>query len=466
MANKIEQLKAIINDPKSSPDNVARAQQLLDEQMRATAAPAGDAGVPAGSLDAEIQGIISNLEAALKTSGGSINIAEVRRLILEEFAKRKIKESDLSPDLIAKLVSSRPVTLTINRIGQTPIKSNIKGNFLQRPIVQLLLSDLLAKNNSYLYGGAGTGKTFVAEKIADMIGWEKITLNCNQFTSPLDILGGQTIDGYQEGKLSMAWSNRILLPDGTTKQVDGVVLILDELPKIDPNTAGILNEALAKVKEESYDEQTGTFKKPTIRNGKNQVLELGNLYVIATGNVPLNTIDPDYEANFKQDLSLQDRFIGSTYRVFVDYEYEFTDIMKGYAFIWIFLVKVREGIEKLRATGQAFVSLRLMINARATYTEYRNIKDSKAGQMGALTANTAITNPKTLVDTMENFFGLLKPSTKEALLKEVDFDAFKRIVKSKDKMPFDPNNPNFDTPEELEEGARIVEEYKNKQNVN
>ena len=260
MANKIEQLKAIINDPKSSPDNVARAQQLLDEQMRATAAPAGDAGVPAGSLDAEIQGIISNLEAALKTSGGSINIAEVRRLILEEFAKRKIKESDLSPDLIAKLVSSRPVTLTINRIGQTPIKSNIKGNFLQRPIVQLLLSDLLAKNNSYLYGGAGTGKTFVAEKIADMIGWEKITLNCNQFTSPLDILGGQTIDGYQEGKLSMAWSNRILLPDGTTKQVDGVVLILDELPKIDPNTAGILNEALAKVKDETYDAETGTFK--------------------------------------------------------------------------------------------------------------------------------------------------------------------------------------------------------------
>jgi cobaltochelatase CobS len=317
-----------------------------------------------------------------------------------------------------------------------------------------------------LYGGAGTGKTFVAEQIADIIGWEKITLNCNQFTSPLDILGGQTIDGYQEGKLSMAWSNKIVLADGTTKKVDGVVLILDELPKIDPNTAGILNEALAKVKDDKYDEATKTWKKPTIRNGKNEVLELGNLFVIATGNVPLNTIDPDYEANFKQDLSLQDRFIGSTYRVFVDYEYEFNVIMKGYAFIWIFLVKVREAIEKLRANGQAFVSLRLMINAKATYSEYRMIKDKKAGGAGAMNANTAISNPKTLVDTMENFFGLFKPSTKDALLKEVDFEGFKAIVAEKDKMPFDSDNPDFDTASEIAEGNKMVKEYKRKQKVN
>jgi cobaltochelatase CobS len=465
MANKIDQLKAIINDPKSSPDNVARAQQLLDEMMRGSSSSAEAPATPS-SLDSEIQGIISNLEAALRGSGGTVNVAEVRRLILEELAKRKIKEGDLSPDLMAKIFSSRPVTLTVSRLGQTPIKKSVKSEFLERPIVQLLLSDLLARNNSYLYGGAGTGKTFVAEQIADIIGWEKITLNCNQFTSPLDILGGQTIDGYQEGKLSMAWSNKIVLADGTTKKVEGVVLILDELPKIDPNTAGILNEALAKVKDDKYDEATKTWRKPTIRNGKNEVLELGNLFVIATGNVPLNTIDPDYEANFKQDLSLQDRFIGSTYRVFVDYEYEFNVIMKGYAFIWIFLVKVREAIEKLRANGQAFVSLRLMINAKATYSEYRMIKDKKAGGAGAMNANTAISNPKTLVDTMENFFGLFKPSTKDALLKEVDFEGFKAIVAEKDKMPFDSDNPDFDTASEIAEGNTMVQEYKRKQKVN
>lgn len=469
MANKIEQLKAIINDPKSSSDNIARAQQLLDEQMRISSSVAtteGEVAAKISSLDDEVQAIITNLEKALRASGGNINISEVRKIVLEELAKRKIKESDLSPDLLAKIIASRPVSLTLTKVGETPIKKQVSGAFLQRPIVQLLLSDLLAKNNSYLYGGAGTGKTFVAEEIADLVGWEKITLNCNQFTSPLDILGGQTIDGYQEGKLSMAWSNEIVNPDGTTKKVDGVVLILDELPKIDPNTAGILNEALAKVKDEKYDPATKTWKKPTIRNGKNKVLPLGNLFVIATGNVPLNTIDPDYEANFKQDLSLQDRFIGSTYRVFVDYDFEFNVIMKGYAFIWIFLVKVRQEIEKLRATGQAFVSLRLMINAKATYKEYRTLKSSSGSGASAITASTAISNPKTLIDTMDNFFGLFKPATREALLNEVGYDKFKKIVAQKNSMPFNPSAPDFDTASEIVEGEQIIKEYKESQKVN
>jgi cobaltochelatase CobS len=469
MANKIDQLKAIINDPKSSSDNIARAQQLLDEQLRISSAVANtEAEVVSkiSSLDDEVQAIITNLEKALRASGGNVNISEVRRIVLEEFAKRKIKEADLSPDLLAKIVASRPVSLTLTRVGETPIKKEVSGSFLQRPIVQLLLSDLLAQNNAYLYGGAGTGKTFVAEEIADLVGWEKITLNCNQFTSPLDILGGQTIDGYQEGKLSMAWSNEIINADGTMKKVDGVVLILDELPKIDPNTAGILNEALAKVKDKKFDEATKTWKKPTIRNGKNKVLPLGNLFVIATGNVPLNTIDPDYEANFKQDLSLQDRFIGSTYRVFVDYDFEFNDIMKGYAFIWIFLVKVRQEIEKLRATGQAFVSLRLMINAKATYREYRVLKASSGSGASALTASTAISKPKTLIDTMDNFFGLFKPATREALLNVVQYDKFKQIVAEKDKMPFNPSAPDFDTASEITEGKEIINKYKASQKVN
>ena len=128
MANKIEQLKAIINDPKSSSDNVARAQQLLDEQMRLSSTitqTEGEEVAKLGTLDAEVQAIIANLERALKSSGGNVNIAEVRRIVLDELAKRKIKESDLSADLLAKIVASRPVSLTLSRVGQTPIKKNV-----------------------------------------------------------------------------------------------------------------------------------------------------------------------------------------------------------------------------------------------------------------------------------------------------------------------------------------------------
>jgi len=452
--NPIQELERIIATS-NDPDTVELAKKRLEALASVGSA---NVQVAAQSMEAsdEVQAILAALNKAI--SGGVTNEAEVRRFINEEFKIRKISLSDLSQDLISLINSSRSVNLTINKLFGISLTKNVKASMLQRPLTQKILTDLMARNNVYLYGGAGTGKTFIAEEIAEMLGWEKIILNCNQFTSPLDILGGQTIEGYQEGKLSMAWSNMITMPDGSKKEVAGAVLILDELPKIDPNTAGILNEALAKVKAFIYDEATNTMKAPTIRNGKNELLSLKNLFVIATGNVPLNTIDPDYEANFKQDLSLQDRFIGSTYRVFVDLSYEFTDIMKGFAFIWIFLTKVRKAVVDARATGQAFVSLRLMINSKATYTAYRAIVDKVMEKKGNV-SNSAISNPKTIIDTMDDFFNLFKPTTKETIINQVDYAGFKKIVEAKNKMPFNPDAPNFDTPDEINQAKSMIINY-------
>lgn len=461
MATQIENLEAIINDPTSSEDNKRLARQNL-ERLQAVGSAQVQTAAMTGEGDAELMAVLNALQAAMKGGGANVSMSEVRKAVNEELAKRKISESDLSPQLLALLNSTRNVKLTVGKLLGIQTTKNVSGKTLARPLTQLILSDIIARNNTYLYGGAGTGKTFLAEEIADMLGWTKITLNCNQFTSPLDILGGQTIDGYQEGKLSMAWSNVIVSADGKEEKVDGCVLILDELPKIDPNTAGILNEALAKVKDFKIDPATGVAIPPTIRNGKNKVLELGNLVVIATGNVALNTIDPDYEANFKQDLSLQDRFIGSTYRVYVDYQFEADSIMNGFAFIWLFLVKVRESIQNNRGGGQAFVSIRLMTNVKSTYVAYREVKDNIAKQKGKISSD-AITNPKTIVESMENFFGLFKPATKEAILNEVDFNQFKRTVEEKNNMPYDPNNPNFDTPQELQMVQQVIADYKAQQ---
>ncbi|MBW2998223.1 AAA family ATPase [Candidatus Woesearchaeota archaeon] len=44
---------------------------------------------------------------------------------------------------------------------------------------------MLARNNVYLYGGAGTGKTYSARTISKLLDWNLITVNCNQFTSAL-----------------------------------------------------------------------------------------------------------------------------------------------------------------------------------------------------------------------------------------------------------------------------------------
>jgi cobaltochelatase CobS len=456
---QIEELQNIIATA-TEPDIIELARMRLQEItpiVQPQMALSGDS-------DASVLAILAALQNALALGGASVNAADLRKLINEELAKRKITDKDLSPSLLAMLNSARAVSITANKLFGVSLSQNVQAKTLERPLVQMVLSDLMARNNVYLYGGAGTGKTFLAEEIADMLGWERITLNCNQFTSPLDILGGQTIDGYQEGKLSMAWSNQMVNADGSKREVAGAVLILDELPKIDPNTAGILNEALAKVKDFKYDTANGTIKAPTIRNGKNEVLELRNLFVIATGNVPLNTIDPDYEANFKQDLSLQDRFIGSTYKVFVDYRYECNEIMKGYAFIWIFMVQVREAVIKNRATGQAFVSLRIMVNLKWTYSAFREVVDKVSNTKGNI-SNDAITNPKTIINSLVDFFNLFKPAIKDSIINEVDFEGFKRIVAEKNKLPFDSTAPNFDTPQELAQTVVMINNYEATQKI-
>lgn len=462
MAIRIDELRAIINDPDSTPENKQQAQLLIDAEERRLADIGGarlQLAAGQSAADADLAAALAAIQNVLQATGGTANTADIRKAVIEELEKRKINLSDLSPDLLAFLNSKRSVTFTMKMMNLTTTK-NASSEFLNRPLTQLILSDVMARNNVYLYGGAGTGKTFVAETLADLLGWKLITLNCNQFTSPLDILGGQTIDGYQEGKLSMAWSNKITYPDGRTEEVDGCVLLLDELPKIDPNTAGILNDALAKVKSFKMDAATGQVIAPKIMNGRNEVLQLGGgrgggFFVIATGNVPLNTIDPDYEANFKQDLSLQDRFVGSTYEIFVDYQVEWDNVGKGFAFIWLFLVKVREKIKEIRATNQAFVSLRLMINVIETYKVYRDIKNNAKKQKGSISTE-AITKPKSVIDALDNFFNLFKEAPRNTIKRDVDYDGFKRILAQKDKMPYNPDAPDFDTPEEIREAEQLI----------
>lgn len=456
MATKVDELKNIIATS-SDPAIVDIAQKQLDA-LESIGGAQVQIAQATQSQDPEILAVLGALERVIQGGGGgNVSQRDLRNAINEELKIRKITKDDLATQLIAFIESERKVQITINQMLGLSTVTNTTGSFVERPLAQLLLSDLIAKNNAYLYGGAGTGKTFIAEKIAELLDWTPITLNCNQFTSPIDILGGQTIDGYQEGKLSMAWSNEVVNASGIKEKKKGCVLILDELPKIDPNTAGILNDALAKVKNFGFDTKTGLAIPPTIRNGKNEVMPLGNLFVVATGNVALNTIDPDYEANFKQDLSLQDRFIGSTYKVVVDYQYEFKDIMKGYAFIWIYLQKVRESIISYRAQSEAFVSLRLMLNVKATYDAYRDVlaktKNAKlSGTMGEL-----VNKPKNIIESMESFFNLLKPTQKDAIMKDTDFDGFKKIVLKKDKMPYyEDKKNNYDTPQELLEGQEML----------
>jgi|TARA_R110000850_G_scaffold58024_3_gene135192 cobaltochelatase CobS len=397
---------------------------------------------------------------SMQSLGADIDEDEVRRIVRDEIQTDKITLSDLD-DTVKSLFKAQPTTITLNikQGASTRVVKKTLSDVESRPLVQKLLSDVLARNNSYLYGGAGTGKTFMANTLKKILDWDLVVINCNQFTSALELIGGQTIDGYQEGKVIRAYGN--LNPDGSPMG-KGCILLLDELPKIDPNTAGILNSALASVGEFQDGEAS------TIQNAKGDVIQRGDCFIMATGNSLLNTKDAEYEANFKQDLSLQDRFAGSTYEVFVNEQFEWNGILnQQWAFIFIYLTKLRKLIKDEGFTAKAFVSIRLMQSLQKTYNVYRQVIDAKGkvknfSQMADISFTPLIndgalgvvnsTSVKTVDDSMDEFFSLFSKEQSDILKEKSEYDAWKQIVREKDKFAMDKLN----TDEELKEVKDIL----------
>ena len=389
--------------------------------------------------------------------GGGVDKAEVEKMLKDYLQKSKIGLNDLTDELKGYLTSNMKVALSVTTNTLTGVKGGtVKKEVYEMPLFQKILTDVVSMNNVYLFGGAGTGKTFIAKEIAEFLNYELIVLNCNQYTSPLEIIGGQTIDGYQLGKLERAWGN--LDVKGKRSQYLGAVLCIDEMPKIDPNTAGLFNDALSKVKDYDVDDADPVNPiqvAPFIENGKGERIYKGNLVIIATGNLKLNELSTEYEANFKQDLSLQDRFAGSTYEVTVDYNSEYNGMMKGFAFIWIALIRLREKIEAEKWTGFAFVSRRIMLSLKTTYITYRQAKGN------SLTNTTqkvkdALESPKTLKQGLDSFLNLFKPDQIKRLQEAMRYDDFIKIIEQKNKMPLD----KLDTTEELTIVADLIQKNK------
>lgn len=217
-----------------------------------------------------------------------------------------------------------------------------------------IITNLALGNNTFLYGEAGSGKTEMAKEIANFLELEYEILNCSQWTSPIDIIGGYTINGYTEGKLIRAFR-------------EGKIIILDELPKLEPNTAGLLNEILS-YRVYQYEDVKSM---PYITDGLGKKIQMNpNFRVIATGNTNMKTTSSKYSANYVQDLSLVDRFNGSFYKI------EFNEKLASYLmnpFMGLFNVLnvIRKAINDLEMNEN--ISLRIMLDFKevAKYqTEY------------------------------------------------------------------------------------------------
>ena len=358
-----------------------------------------------------------------------------REFLKSILADIQLTDKNIDPNLILKLMAELNAQQQTRRpVSNAPKSKSEKGKAVAKPIAigedsmeAKIVSDLLEGNNVYLMGKAGTGKTYIAKAIAKSVMRQpEYVINCSQWTSPIEIRGGQTIKGYEEGQLIKAWAN-------------GGILILDELPKLDPNTAGLLNDALAEAAAQpKYDEAGKVIEStiPTITNGKGQTIKKGQdqeddnlkyrFCVIATGNTDMMNVGSKYGGNQRQDYSLVDRFAGSYYEVKADPTKE-----KQLTYPYVFEVAnaMRNFLNKVDAAQS--ISLRTMLNFSRTYEQemlYKiEVPDGKGGTQPSPFADDIYSNdgrqiaPKSVDDSISSFLSLLEPNMRKQLEDDPEF---------------------------------------------
>lgn len=364
----------------------------------------------------------------------------LRRIVDEEMKSFKFDASNVSPNLISMFMAIKDVKVPLPEKKEIPkgVETEAEESLSFVNVnSSSIFTDLLAGNNVYLYGRAGTGKTFLAKLIAEnLLALRTGIINCNQFTSPINIIGGQTIEGYKQGVLSEAWEK-------------GFCLILDELPKLDPNTAGLLNEALAQsadqettiqVSKEKYElfkkeldgsskyvgyeleEKDGKYYRinhVTITDGKGDKIRKNKKFcVIATGNTDLKTLSTNFSGNNRQDYSLVDRFAGSFYKI----EYDIT-IEKSLTYSRVYEVSIvlRQYIDSDPNSVES-ISLRTMLNFNRIFEqEYlRKIKSKLANPVIKIDGRD---EGKTFQMSVESFINTLPASKRTDLYVKTDISA-------------------------------------------
>ncbi len=341
------------------------------------------------ALTSEFETLFNLLKQNTLATSKIVDEAQIQTLIKEWLRSEKIKFNDLDSE-VQKRFSTLPMTIQYELPNKTlPSFSKPAINEFQQ-----MVDDVLLGNNVFLVGGAGTGKTFTAENLIakQALNRPHITINCSQWTSPTEIIGGQTMDGYVEGKLIEAWKN-------------GWVLILDELPKIDPNTAGLFNDALSK----TYLNDALIFNAR-----KESFTKHPDFACIATGNIYPNKESLSYGANNKQDLSLLDRFSGSVY--FVEKNPVIEKQILQNTMIWSICDKLRDAIEVFKYEAQ--LSLRFMRTARDAYaleTKRLQTKSSKT-----ISANEG----KTFKSAMDSYLSTFTEMQQKNLKENIRYDRF------------------------------------------
>jgi hypothetical protein len=298
----------------------SQPQSTIQQPIATTPTPQPMVSTPTPQGNSNfLNSMMSTVQAMMSSSSGSgADSPAIRQIIKDYLRDDKVNLSELDKSVLDEIKKNQ---LQVLEIPNFSMKIEVSSAVSKIPNFYEIIDDIFAGNNVYLIGEAGGGKTYTAEMIAKTLKREYVTLNCSQYTSPIEILGGQSVEGFKEGKLIDCWKN-------------GKLLILDEMPKLDANTAGLFNDALAK------SSKTRPNKDALINSANAQeppIERHPNFAIIGTGNIyPNEKPAPQYSGNNRQDLSLLDRFSGSVY--YTEFDKNTDENTTRFKFLYRFLV--------------------------------------------------------------------------------------------------------------------------------
>jgi len=154
-----------------------------------------------------------------------------------------------------------------------------------RPELTDILNLLIDGHNVFITGESGTGKSYLASQVSQILALPYGYLNCSLGTNENDLYGRHTPVGFQSG---LFW-NCIK---------DGGVFLLDEMDAADESVLLSVNTILSSKKGSLVYNKN---------NGESCLIN-NNFYLLAAGNTKLNGASLTYNSRNKLDGAFVNRF--------------------------------------------------------------------------------------------------------------------------------------------------------------